>query len=85
MAISKREIELTQSLVMLQRQYNDMFDYKEGWRRLAQERLDEIRLLQKDIQILANEIDKSNEEARPASMPMKDLSGETAAILLFGE
>jgi hypothetical protein len=83
MGISKREMELSTALMTLQRQYNEMYEYKEGWMKLARERLLEIERLQSDVRSLINAIEESEANEYPASMPMKNLSGETASIILF--
>jgi cysteinyl-tRNA synthetase len=84
MAITKLEMELTNSLLTLQRQYNELHDYKEELIKLARERLIDIEHLQKDVRSLINEIEESSVEARPAAMPMNVLSSRTVSVILFG-
>ena len=83
MAISKREMELSNSLVALQRQYNELYGYKEVWMRVAKERLIKIDRLQEDILSLANAIKESEVNDCPASIPLGLLSNETVSILQF--
>lgn len=83
MAISKREKELSNALMTLQSQYNQMYEYKEGWRLMAKERMDEIQRLEGDIRALIGAIEESEMNEYPAEMPMRSLSAETASIILF--
>lgn len=85
MRISQREIELTQSLLTLQRQYNEVHTAKEYWMRLSRERLVEIERLHKEIKSLIQEIDRNAADGFPVSIPPTVVFNCTDSALIRDE
>jgi hypothetical protein len=85
MAISQRELQLTQSLLDLQTSYNRLVSDRDYWKRKAEERLVDIDRVENDFRVLAETIDRHEKLENDISIPFHLLSEASSASLFFGE